>query len=156
MTPNQRTNCSFPLSETQLITIEMGLEWLREENSVFSRKLYDRLLQDHAILAGPLSATGFSKFRTALLEAFHALVLAFRMGRNLPAALNEHWTIPIAEFTPPMQPERFDQVAETFLAVVAECVEDAWCPAVEIAWRTAIREIKHELVKDDDGKHHFT
>ena len=45
-----------------------------------------------------------------------------------------------------MKRDRFDQLTENFLEVLAEVVE-AWCPAVEAAWRTAIREMKDELEK---------
>ncbi|GJL60231.1 MAG: hypothetical protein NPIRA03_30880 [Nitrospirales bacterium] len=150
MTPNSQTKFCNALTETQLISIEKGRVWLSEDTSPFSRKLYDRLLEEHPVLRKPLLTTGFQEFQMAFLKGFAAIVSAYRTGRDFRAELEKYWISPIVVFTPPMEGRRFDRLAETFLRTVAECVEDAWSPAVEEAWRVAIREMKRELVADGD------
>lgn len=146
---SQKRNC-HSLTETQIISIEKGRVWLSEDTSPFCRKLFERLLEDHPVIRKPLLATGFQDFHKTFLKSFDAIVSAYRTGRNLRAELEKNWIIPIVVFTPPMEGRRFDRLAETFLKTVAECVEDAWSPAVEEAWRVAIRGMKRELVADGD------
>lgn len=148
MTQNPQEKYFHSLTETQLISIEKGLAWLSEDSSPFCEKLFDRLLEEHPVIRIPLLAMGFPKFQKAFLKGFEAMVSAYRTGMNLLGELEKYWIFPIVEFMPPMERRRFDRLAETFLKVVAECVEDAWCPAVEEAWKAAIREMKRELVKD--------
>ena len=138
---------SHSLTESQLITIEMGLKWMSESQHSFARKLYDRLLLKHPEIRGPLMTTGFPTFQNAFLRASDALKLDFRVCRSIQTTAKEHWAIRVREFIPKMEREGFEQLAETFLEVLAEVVEDAWCPAVETAWRTAIRELESELVR---------
>ncbi|WNM57513.1 hypothetical protein [Candidatus Nitrospira allomarina] len=150
MTQNSQTKNFCGLTETQLISIEKGFIWLGEATSPFSRKLYDRLLEEHPVTRKLLMATGVEEFQKAFLKGFEALVSAFRSGRHLGSALEEYWTVPIVELRPAIERRRFNKLAETFLKVVAECVEDAWSPAVEEAWRVAIKEIERELVDPGD------
>lgn len=138
---------SHSLTESQLITIEMGWRWMRENQTSFARKLYDRFLQKHPFIREPLLALGFPPFQHAFLRAFDSLGLGLRICRSLETTQKQYWVTRVLEFIPPMKIDRFDQLAETFLELLSEVVEDAWCPAVEAAWRTAIRGMKEELVK---------
>lgn len=150
MTQNPQTKKFYALTETQLLSIEKGFIWLSEDTSPFSRKLYDRLLEEPPVIRKPLLATGFQEFKKAFLRGFEAMVSALRTGWHLGSALEEYWTFPIVEFTPAIERRRFNRLAEAFLNTVAECVEDAWCPAVEEAWRVAIKEVERELVAPGD------
>lgn len=150
MTQNSQTKYCNALTETQLMSIEKGLVWLSEDTSPFSRKLYDRLLEEHPVIRNPLLTTGFQEFHKAFLKGFAAIVFAYRTGRDLRTVLEEYWNFPVVEFTPAIERRRFNRLAETFLNAVAECVEDAWCPAVEEAWRVAIKEMERELVDPGD------
>ena len=85
--------------------------------------------------------------RSSFLRAFDSLGLGLRICRSLETTQKQYWVTRVLEFIPPMKIDRFDQLAETFLELLSEVVEDAWCPAVEAAWRTAIREMKDELEK---------
>jgi hypothetical protein len=135
------------LTESQLITIEMGWKWMRENQTWFARKLYERFFRKLPYIREPLLAMGYPAFQHTFLRAFDSLGLGLRICRSLQSTRKEHWVTPVLEFIPPMHRDRFDQLAETFLEVLAEVVEDAWCPAVEAAWRTAIRGMKDELVE---------
>ena len=147
MIQSPQPNSSQSLTESQLITIEVGLKWMRENQTSFARKFYDRILDNHSCIREPLLAMGFSRFQNGFQRAFDSLGLGLRICRSLQSTLKEYWVTSVLEFIPPMEQDQFERLTETFLEVLAEVVEDAWCPAVETAWRTAVRDITDELVE---------
>jgi len=50
---------------------------------------------------------------------------------------------------PFLEPSEWIKVAETFLDLVSEVAEDAWSPALEYAWRKAVKSVMTGLCEPD-------
>jgi hypothetical protein len=49
--------------------------------------------------------------------------------------------------SPSLEPSEWIKIAETFLDLVSELAEDAWSPALEYAWRKAVKAVMAGLCK---------
>ena len=128
-------------SSTEIHILENGLRWIKETNDSFGNKFYHRLLREHPEANPFLHSIGPWSFNKAFVQALDAVIGEIRSYGEVISPLQDFWSDLSNTAMDPLEPSELINVAETFLDLISELAEDAWCPALEYAWRKAIKTV---------------
>jgi hemoglobin-like flavoprotein len=140
-------------SSTEIHILENGLRWIKETNDSFGNKFYHRLLREHPEVKPFLQSIDPWSFNKDFVQSLDAIIGEIRTYGEVISPLNDFWPELSSIAMDPLEPSKLINVAETFLDLIAELAEDAWCPTLEYAWRKAIKTVI--TVSWEPGAHSF-
>ena len=126
-------------SSTEIHILENGLRWIKETNDSFGNKFYHRLLREHPEVNPFLQSIDPCSFNKDFVQSIVAIIGEIRTHGEVISPLKDFWPELSITAMDSLEPSEVINVAETFLDLISELAEDAWCPALEYAWRKAIR-----------------
>ncbi len=136
-------------SNTEIHILECGLRWIKESEDGFADSLFHRLLREHPEVAASLHSSGLQPFSRHIVQVIQTIIGELRSCGSIRSPIRELWADLSPTTVSPFGPEQFVKIAETYLDILSELAEDAWSPAMELAWRKAIEEVSVHLW----GKH---
>jgi hemoglobin-like flavoprotein len=128
-------------SSTEIHILENGLRWIKETNDSFGNKFYHRLLREHPEANPFLQSIAPWSFNKDFVQSLDAIIGEFRTHGEVISPLKDFWPELSITAMDPLEPSELINVAEIFLDLISELAEDAWCPALEYAWRKAIKTV---------------
>jgi hemoglobin-like flavoprotein len=128
-------------SSTEIHILENGLRWIKETNDSFGNKFYHRLLREHPEANPFLQSIAPWSFNKDFVQSLDAIIGEFRTHGEVISPLKDFWPELSITAMDPLEPSKLINVAEIFLDLISELAEDAWCPALEYAWRKAIKTV---------------
>jgi len=140
-------NCLNTFSTTDIHILENGLGWIKEDQERFVNNFYHRLLEKPLAINLFLQSIGPWSFSSHLIRSLDSIIRDVREHGEMITPLKDLWPELSSSPTPPSGPSEMITVAETFLDLISELAEDAWSPAVEYAWRKAIKTVMSTLVR---------
>ena len=132
-------------SNTEIHILERGLGWIKESEDDFTDRLFHRLLRDHPEVTTSLHSTGLQPFSRHIVQVIQTIIDDLRSCGTIRSPIRELWADLSPTTVSPFGPEQFGKIAETYLDILSELAEDAWSPAMELAWRKAIDEVSIQL-----------
>ena len=128
-------------SSTEIHILENGLRWIKETNDSFGNKFYHRLLREHPEVNPFLQSIDPWSFNKDFVQALDAVIGEIASYGEVISPLKDFWSDLSSTAMDPLEPSELIKIAETFLDLISELAEDAWCPALEYAWRKAIKTV---------------
>ena len=128
-------------SSTEIHILENGLRWIKETNDSFGNKFYHRLLREHPEVNPFLQSIDPWSFNKDFVQALDAVIGEIASYGEVISPLKDFWSDLSITAMDPLELSELINVAETFLDLISELAEDAWCPALEYAWRKAIKTV---------------
>ena len=128
-------------STTEIHILENGLRWVKETKDRFGDKLYHRLLREHPEANPFLESIEPWSFNKDFVQALDAVIGEIRSYGKVISPLKDFWPELSNTAMTPLEPSELIKIAETFLDLISELAEDAWSPALEYAWRKAIKTV---------------
>jgi len=128
-------------SSTEIQILENGLRWIKESQDRFGDKFYHRLLREHPEVNPLLQSIDPWSFNKEFVQSVDAIIGEIRAQGDAISPLKDFWPELSSTAMNPLEPSELIKVAETFLDLISELAEDAWCPALEYAWRKAIKTV---------------
>lgn len=138
-------NCMNKFSNTEITILENGLRWIKEAQERFGNKFYHRLMRElpeARLFLHSISPRSFSK---DVVQSLDGIIREIRSQGDVMFPLKGFWPELSSPLLAPLEPSELIKVAETFLDLVSELAEDAWSPALEYAWRKAVKTIMEGL-----------
>jgi hypothetical protein len=114
-------------SSTEIHILENGLRWIKETNDPEANPFLQSI--------APWS------FNKDFVQSLDAIIGEFRTHGEVISPLKDFWPELSITAMDPLEPSELINVAEIFLDLISELAEDAWCPALEYAWRKAIKTV---------------
>ena len=128
-------------SSTEIHILENGLRWIKETKDRFGDKLYHRLLREHPEANPILQSIEPWTFNKDFVQSLDAVIGEIRSYGEVISPLKDFWPELSGTAMAPLEPSELIKIAETFLDLISELAEDAWSPALEYAWRKAIKTV---------------
>jgi hemoglobin-like flavoprotein len=132
-------------SHTEIHILECGLRWIKESEDDFADRLFHRLLRDHPEVTTAFHSAGLQPFSRHIVQVIQTIIDELRSCGTIRSPIRELWADLSPTTVSPFGPEQFVKIAETYLDILSELAEDAWSPAMELAWRKAIDEVSIQL-----------
>jgi len=127
-------------SSTEIHILENGFRWIKETKDRFGDKFY-HLLREHPEVNPFLQSIEPWSFNKDFVQALDAVIGEIRSYGEVISPLKDFWPELSSTAMTPFEPSELINVAEIFLDLVSELAEDAWSPALEYAWRKAIKTV---------------
>ena len=128
-------------SSTEIHILENGLRWIKETNDSFGNKFYHRLLREHPEVNPFLQSIDPWSFNKDFVQTLDAVIGEIRTHGEVISPLKDFWPELSITAMDSLEASELIKIAETFLDLISELAEDAWCPALEYAWRKAIKTV---------------
>ena len=128
-------------SSTEIRILENGLRWIRESQDRLGNNFYHRLLREHPAINPLLQSIGPWSFNKDFAQCLDAIIGEIRSHGFVISPLKDFWPELTINPMAPLAASELTRVAETFLDLISELAEDAWCPALEYAWRKATKTV---------------
>ena len=132
-------------SNTEIHILESGLGWIKESEDDFADRLFHRLLRDHPEVTTSIHSTGLQPFSRHTVQVIQTIIDELRSCGTIRSPIRELWANLSPTTVSSFGSEQFFKMAETYLDILSELAEDAWSPAMELAWRKAIDEVSIQL-----------
>jgi len=128
-------------SFTEIHILENGLRWIKESQDRFGKKFYNRLLREHPESNPFMHSIDPWSFNKNFVQSLDAIIGEIRSHGDVISPLKDFWPELPTTAMAPLEPSELIKITETFLDLISELAEDAWSPALEYAWRKAIKTV---------------
>lgn len=118
---------------------------IKDQQEHFANVLYHQLVRDLPAINSYLQFIGPCSFSMNLIQSLETAIREIRSYGEVITPIHNFWLEPATPVMATLQPTEVIRVAETFLGHVSELAEETWNPALENAWRKAIKTALSDL-----------